>query len=107
MDLTLYLVIAILMAIATFFIGKFLGDEAKQAILYLAGLAVVLPIIVVTIAGMLGMLQSTAETAEEIASSTIQAIVNYTVGKLPYIVISDVAGIIVGSVVALFTGREH
>ena len=106
MDLTIYLVIAILMAAATFFIGKFLGSEAKQAILYLAGLAVVLPMFIIAITGMLGMLQSTPETAQEIASSTIEAIVNYTAEKLPYIVISDVAGIIVGGIVSLFTGRE-
>ena len=106
MDLALYFVIAILMVIATLLIGKFLGDEAKQAILYLAGLAVVLPMIVIALMGMLGMLQSDPATAQEIASSTIEAIVNYTVEKLPYIVISDVAGIIVGGIVSLFTGRE-
>jgi hypothetical protein len=106
MDLTIYLFIAILMAAATFAIGKIFGDKAKQAILYLAGLAVILPIIVIALVGMLGMLQTDPATAQEIAASTTEAIINYVAEKLPYIVISDVAGIIFGGIASLFSRRR-
>ena len=103
MDLAVYFIIAILMVAVTWFIGRFWRKDFKKAITTIAGLAVVLPLIVIFIIGAFGILQSEPEVAQEIADSTIANIINYVIDKLPYIVISDVAGIIVGS---LFTKRE-
>lgn len=105
MDLGLYFIIAIIMAFVTWLVGKIWGYRAKETIRTIVVLAVVLPIFIIAIVGMLGMLQE-PEAAEEIAASTIDTIINYVVEKLPYILISDIAGIIVGRVVGFFTGRE-
>lgn len=106
MDLIPYFIIAIVMAILTWLIGVLWGYGTKQAITTLIALTVLLPIIIIYLTGTLGMLHD-PEATEEIGAWTIEAIVNYVAANLPYIVVSDIAGIIVGWVASLFTRREQ
>jgi len=102
MDLTLYFFIAISMAFGTWIVGKIWGYGAKEAIGTMAGLAVALPMILIFIVGAFGILDN-PEEAGEITSSVIESLINYIADKLPYIVISDVAGITVGRIIGFFT----
>ena len=105
MDLGLYFVIAIIIAFATWLIGRIWGYKAKQTILTIGAMAIVLPIIIIFIAGWWGMLHEPGSSTE-IADKTIEAIINYVVNNLPYILISDVAGVFVGAMVGSFTRRS-
>ena len=105
MDLGLYFVIAIIIAFATWLIGRIWRYKAKQAIITIGAMAVVLPIIIIFIAGWWGMLHEPG-AGGEIANKTIEAIINYVVNNLPYILVSDVAGVLVGAVVGSFTRRS-
>jgi hypothetical protein len=104
-DLGLYFFIAVIIAFATWLIGMIWGYKAKQAIITIAAMAVILPIVIIFIAGWWGMLHEPGSGAE-IANKTIEAIINYIVNKLPYILVSDVAGVLVGAVVGSFTRRS-
>ena len=102
MDLGLYFIIAIFMAFATWLVGKIWGYRAKQTIIAIAALAVILPLYIIVVVGLFGILQY-PESVKEVASSFMEAIILYVLGKLPYILISDIAGIIVGRIVGAFT----
>ena len=106
MDLTLYFFIAFFMAIATWLVGLVYGRRAREAVISIATLSVILPMVIIFIAGMWGMLKS-PEVAEEIASSTIELTISYVAEKLPSIIISDVCGIIAGGIVSMFTRQRR
>ena len=106
MDLGLYFVIAIAMALATWLVSEIFRYETKQKITTIVGLAIVLPLLIIFLFGAAGILQD-PESAQVIESSTMEAITDYVGGKLPYIVISDIAGIIAGSIMGYLTRREE
>jgi len=103
-DLGLYFIIAIIIAFATWLIGRIWGYTAKQAIITIGALAIILPILIIFIAGWWGMLHEPGSGAET-ANKTVEAIITYTANKLPYIVVSDVVGVLVGGIVGSFTRR--
>jgi hypothetical protein len=43
---------------------------------------------------------------QEIANETINNLVDYTAEKLPYVAVADIAGIIIGGFVSIFTTRS-
>ena len=100
-DLTLYLLIAVGIALITWLIGKVWGYTTRQAILTISFAMVVLPMMLIFIIGAFGILQE-PESAKVITSSTTEAIVNYFVRKLPYIILSDLAGITAGAIIGAF-----
>ena len=105
MDLGLYFVIAVIIAFATWLIGVIWGYKTKRTIITIGAIAAILPIVIIFIAGWWGMLQEPGSDGE-MANKTIEAIIDYMANRLPYIYISDMAGVLVGVVVSLFTKRS-
>ena len=107
MDLTVYFFVAIIMALATWFASRMWGKQFEKTITTIASLAVIVPLLVIFISGALGMLYGDPNNVQEVANSTIEKVVDYVAEKLPYIIISDFAGIFAGIVVGIFTRRDN
>ena len=105
MDLALYFLIAILMAAGTWFFGWLWGYKAKEAIMTIVVLALVVPLLL-TVSATIAMLRSDPLAVQGIMSSTVEVVKNYVMEKLPYIVISDIAGIILGRIIGYFTRKK-
>jgi len=106
MDLTTYFFIAIAMAFATWLIGKIWGYGTKKAITTILGLFVLMPIFIIYVIGVIKM-QLNPEAINQIAASTIEALITYVAEKMPYIAISDFAGLIVGRIISAFTESRN
>lgn len=94
LEFTLALIVASIVFILTIsFGGKF------KAWIKTVGLIIVItPIAFYFIVGYLGMLDTDPETARAIADTTIAKITEYVSNQLHSIVISDIAGAVVGAV---------
>ncbi|MFC1932371.1 hypothetical protein ACFLXU_01905 [Chloroflexota bacterium] len=95
-------ILALITAIIVFVLTLVLGNDISALLKSVGAVIVVLPIAFYFLSGTLGMLHVDPETAQAIADSTVSNIINYVTAKLPSIVISDVAGAIVGTVGGFF-----
>ena len=106
MDLTLYFFISILMAIGTIIIGKKYGRKKTSAIERLSFLALILPVVLTGSFAIFKMMNANPEETEEISNKAVTQIIDYAAEKLPYIVVSDFAGIIAGTLLIPFVGNK-
>ena len=103
-DLLVYLALSILMALMVWIIGRTWGYSTKEAILTILAAAVILPMIIIALVGMVKM-QLNPEAINEISSNTIEQIINYFADNIVYIVLADIAGIIAGAIISIFQGK--
>jgi phosphoglycerol transferase MdoB-like AlkP superfamily enzyme len=99
-DLLFLFVLALSLAIATVVIRKLFGKRVAAVVKLLLTAAVILPLVLIIFFGITRSLQASQENAREIGLATARAVVDYAVVNLPGIVISDIAGIMVGHTVA-------
>jgi hypothetical protein len=97
MDWILIFITALLMAIAVILIRAIFGKRVAWFIGVIGALSVLLPLVIIVVLGIMGMLEAGAGTS----SDTIAAIYKYMVEKLPELVISAIAGAIVGFLITL------
>ena len=97
MDWILVFVTALLMTLAAILIRAMFGKRVAWFIGVIGALSVLLPLVMIIVLGIMGMLQAGSGTS----SDTIAAIYNYMVEKLPELVISAIAGAIVGFLMTL------
>lgn len=93
LEFTLALFVAAIVFILTLFIGEKFGAWISTVCLAI----IVAPMLFYFIVGSVGMLNADPETAKEISDTTITKITEYVSNKLPSVVISDIAGAIVGA----------
>jgi len=89
--------LALIVAAIVFILTLIFGEEFKTWIGTVCLVIIVTPILFYFIVGYLGMLNTDPETAKEISDTTITKITEYVSNQLPSVVISDVAGAIVGA----------
>ena len=93
------------MALTIWGIGKAWGYRTKESFYKAAAAAAILPIITVSIFGMIRM-QINPKAANEISAQTINQIVGIFANDLPYIVLADFAGGVAGSIINMFGSRR-
>jgi hypothetical protein len=98
MDWILVFTTALLMALAAILIRAMFGKRVAWFIGVIGALSVLLPLVLIIVLGIMGMLKAGPGTVPD---DTITAIFNYIVENLPELVISAVAGAIVGFLVTL------
>lgn len=103
-DLLVYLALSILMALMVWIIGRTWGYSTKKAILTILAAAVILPMIIIVLVGMVKM-QLNPEAINEISSNTIEQIINYFANNIVYIILADIAGVIAGAIISIFQGK--
>jgi hypothetical protein len=96
MDLKLAFTTALLMALATVLIGAVFGKKVAWVIGFVCALSVLLPLVLIIVLGVAGMLESDSVEAGQAASNTVSAVFAYLVENLPSLVVSALAGAIVG-----------
>ena len=87
-----------MVAALAFILTLIFGKQISTWFATVSATIIVMPILVVFTFVALGMLNADPEAARAIASSTVEEVVSYFADKLPDIVISDLAGAIVGTV---------
>ena len=97
-DFGLYLLLASIMAFVTWLLTKTGERKAGEVIVQIGTAMVVVPMIIMFIVFVIKA-QINPEAVNELSSETIDAIVIYFTEKLPFVVLSDVAGVIVGSII--------
>jgi len=90
-------ILALITAIIVFVLTLAFSDDIGTLLKTAGAVILILPIAFYFITGMFGMLHTDPESAQTIADSTIAIIMNYVTAKLPSIIISDLAGAIVGA----------
>lgn len=93
LEFTLALIVAAIVFILTLLTGEEIGTWIKTVCFVI----IVTPMVFYFIVGSLGMLNTDPETAKTVADTTITKITEYVSNQLPSIVISDIAGAIVGA----------
>ena len=106
MDFGLYFIIAILMAIGTYIIGRMYGRKVVAVIKRVLALSLILPMLLMALFATIDMQNAEQDEVYEIRDNAIEEIVDYTTGKLPYVLISDIVGIAMGSIALVFRGRR-
>ena len=101
-DFGLYLLIALILAFATWLLTKTGERKIGEVIAQVGTAMVILPLLIMLIVFMLKSYLDPAAT-EELASSTINAMTNYIGEKLPFAILSDLAGAFIGAVIGAFT----
>ena len=99
MDLKLAFATALLMALATIVIQAIFGKKVAWVIGFVGALAVLLPLVLIVVLGVVGMLESDGAGMAEEASRTMTAVLDYMVKNLPDLIISAIAGAVVGFLV--------
>jgi hypothetical protein len=96
MDLKLAFTTALLMALATVLVRAVFGKRVAWVIGFVGTLSVLVPLLLIIVLGIMGMLESDGIGAGEAASNTVSAVFAYMVENLPDLVISAIAGAVVG-----------
>ncbi len=96
MDLKLAFTTALLMALATVLIRAVFGKKVAWVIGFVGALSVMLPLVLIVVLGIVGMLESDSVGAGQAASNTASAVFAYMADNLPGLVISAIAGAVVG-----------
>jgi hypothetical protein len=91
-------ILAIITAIIVFILTLVLGEEFGSLLKSIGITIVILPILFYFLIGIMGMLNAEPENTQVIADKTISNIIDYIATKLPSIIISDLAGAIVGAI---------
>jgi len=97
-DFGLYLLLSFIMCIVTWLLVKTRQRRFTQLLAQLGAAFVIVPIIVILIIFMIKS-QLHPEATSELAASTIDAIVQFFVGRLPYILLADFAGVLFGAII--------
>jgi predicted PurR-regulated permease PerM len=97
-DFGLYLLLAFVMCIVSWLLVKTGQRKSYQLLTQLGVAFVIVPMIMILIIFMI-KLQLHPETASQLAASTIDAIVKFFVGQLPYILLADFAGVLFGMII--------
>ncbi len=100
MDLTLAFVTALLMALASVLIQAVFGKRIAWILGLIGSLSVVVPLVLIVVMGVAGILDSGPGGMEGAASTTIGQIIDYMIKNLPDLVISAVAGAVVGLLIS-------
>ena len=100
-DFGLYLLLALIMGFVTWLLTKTGERKVGKVIVQIGVAMVIVPLLLMLI---VFMIQSyiNPESVNELASKTIDAMVMYFAEKLPYVVLSDLAGAIIGSITGTF-----
>ena len=103
-DFGLYLLLALIMGFVTWLLTKTGERKVGEVIVQIGAAMVIVPLLLMLI---VFMIQSyiNPEAVNELASKTIDAMVMHFAKKLPYVVLSDLAGAIIGSVTGAFQRR--
>ncbi len=104
MDLGLTLVIAIIMAFVVWLVVHF-NEGLGKAIGFLMVLPILVPLIVLTIWGLISIQTAPSENISQAADTAITGILKFFESHIVAIVIGDIAGIIVGAFASLFTSK--
>ena len=96
-DFGLYLLLALIMGFVTWLLTKNGERKVGEVIVQVGVAMVVVPLLLMLI---VFVIQSyiNPEAVNELALKTIDAMVTYFAKKLPFVVLSDLAGAIVGSI---------
>ena len=100
-DYGLYLLLALIMGFVTWLLAKSGERHIGEVIVQIGVAMVVLPLLIILIVFMIRSYIH-PEAVNELASKTIDAMVLYFAEKLPYVILSDLAGTIVGSITGAF-----
>ena len=103
-DFGLYLLLALIMAFVTWLLTTTGERKAGEVIVQIGTAMVIVPIIILFIVFVIKA-QIYPEAVNELASGATDAIITYVTEKSPFIVLSDVAGAIVGSIIGALQRR--
>lgn len=103
-DFGLYLLLAVIMAFVTWLLAKTGERKAGEVIVQIGTAMIVTPMIIMLIVFFIKV-QLDPGAANELGAETIDQIVTFFAEKLPFVLLSDVAGAIVGSIVGSFQRR--
>lgn len=103
-DFGLYLLLTLIMAFVTWLLTKMGERKAGEVIFQIGTSMIVIPMIIMLIVFFLKA-QIHPEAINELAATTIDQTITFFSGKLPFVLLSDVAGTIVGSIVGAFQRR--
>lgn len=96
MNLKLAFTTALLMALGTVLIRAVFGKKVAWVIGLVGALSVLVPLVLIVVLGIMGMLESDSIGAGQAASNTASAVFAYVAENLPNLVISAIAGAVVG-----------
>ena len=97
-DFGLYILLSIIMAFVTWLLVKSGERKIGEVIVQVGTAMVILPLIFMLIVFMIQS-QVHPEAIDQLASKTIDAMVLFVAEKLPFVILADVAGAIVGSII--------
>ena len=103
-DFGLYLLLAVIMVFVTWLLTKTGERKAGEVIVQVGTAMIVVPMIIMLIVFFIKA-QFDPGAVNELAAETIDQIVTFFAEKLPFVLLSDVAGAIVGSIVGSFQRR--
>ena len=103
-DFGLYLLLAVIMAFVTWLLTKTGERKAGEVIVQIGTAMIVVPMIIMLIVFFIKV-QLNPGVANELAAEAIDQIVTFFAEKLPFVLLSDVAGAIVGSIIGSFQRR--
>jgi predicted PurR-regulated permease PerM len=103
-DFGLYLLLAVIMAFVTWLLTKTGERKAGEVIVQIGTAMIVVPMIFLLIVFFIKA-QLNPEAVNELAAKAIDQIVTFFAENLPFVLLSDVAGAIVGSIVGAFQRR--
>ena len=96
MDLRLAFTTAVISALASILIGAVFGKRVAWIVGIVGTLTVLLPLVLIVVFGVLGMLDASGPGVGQAASNTETEIIDYMAQNLPALIISAVAGAVVG-----------
>ena len=103
-DFGLYLLLAVIMAFVTWLLTKTGERKAGEVIVQVGTAMIVVPMIIMLIVFFIKA-QLNPGAVNELGAETIDQIVTFFAEKLPFVLLSDVAGVIVGSIIGSFQRR--
>lgn len=103
-DFGLYLLLAIIMAFVTWLITKTGERKAGEVIVQIGTAMIVVPVIIMLVVFFIKA-QLNPEAINELAAETIDQIVTFFAENLPFVLLSDIAGTIVGCIIGSFQSR--
>jgi len=101
-DFGLYLLLALILAFVTWLLTKTGERKIGEVIIQVGAAMVILPLLIMLIVFTFKSYLDPAAT-EELAPSTINAMTNYIGEKLPFAILSDLAGAVIGAIIGAFT----
>ncbi len=103
-DFGLYLLLALIMGFVTWLLTKTGERKAGEVIVQVGAAMVIMPLLVMLIVFVIRA-QLNPDAMNELASETIDAMVTFFAEKLPFVLLSDLAGAIVGSITGVSQRR--